>query len=165
MDEVIAEIRKKGWRVRVDSGWEGWDMEVFGSRYVKVRLSSATEIHGGGAMLTRVRVEPLMSKFCLVLTVCVSMLSGLLLLHLWPFSRPAALIPIVMATLYLVNRVQVTRPVLGLVDAVADRLKFVAVPREQKGSSNIQDMPEEKKPEPSPSEHVVSTLAAAEHAA
>ncbi|HEX8325306.1 MAG TPA: glycosyltransferase [Tepidisphaeraceae bacterium] len=168
MEAITKEVQAAGWRYRTDSGWEGWDIEIFGSRYVKVRLSSATEIHGGGAMLTRVRVEPLMSKFCLVLTVCVSMLSGLLLLHLWPFSRPAALIPIVMATLYLVNRVRVMRPVLGLIDSVADRLKFVAVPREQKSSGNIQDVPDDKevkKDEPSPSEHSVSAHAAAEHAA
>ena len=165
MEAIAKEVQAAGWRYRTDSGWENWDIEIFGSRYVKVRLGSATEIHGGGAMLTRVRVEPLMSKFCLVLTVCVTMLSALLLYHLWPSSRPAALIPIVMATMYLVNRVQVTRPVLGLVDTVADRLKFVAVPRQQKASSNIQDMPEEKKDEPSPSEHAVSAHAAAEHAA
>ena len=116
-------------------------------------------------MLTRVRVEPMMSKFCQVLTIGLSMISFLLLLYLWPFSRPAALIPIVMTTLYLVNRVRVTRPVLGLVDTVAERLKFVAVPRTQKASGNIQDMPEEKTEEPSPSEHAVSAHAAAEHAA
>ena len=165
MEAIAKEVQAAGWRFRTDSGWENWDIEIFGSRYVKVRLSSATEIHGGGAMLTRVRVEPLMSKFCLVLTVCVTMLSALLLYHLWPSSRPAALIPIVMATMYLVNRVQVTRPVLGLVDTVAERLKFVAVPRQQKASSNIQDMPEEKNDEPSPSKHAVSAHAAAEHAA
>ena len=164
LDAIAHEAADAGWRYRVDSGWEGWDIEIFGSRYVKVRISTATEIHGGGAMLTRVRVQPSMSKFCWVLTFAMTMLSGLLLLHLWPFSRPVALIPVLMATLYVVSRVRVTRPVLGLIDTVAERLKFVPVPRTQKASGNIQEMEEEKKPEPSPSEHAVSAHAAAEHA-
>ena len=164
LEGIVSEAQKAGWRFRTDSGWEGWDMEIFGSRYVKVRISSATEIHGGGAMVTRVRVEPLMSKFCFVVTVCMSMLSGLLLLHLWPFSRPAALIPLVMATLYLVNRVRVTRPVLGLIDTVAERLKFVPVPKEQKSGQNIQDVPEEKKDIVEDSAHMISAHAISEHA-
>ena len=34
-----------GWRCALDSGWDGWDMEIYGSRYVKVRLTTATEHH------------------------------------------------------------------------------------------------------------------------
>jgi hypothetical protein len=139
-------------------------MEIYGSRYVKVRLNSATEIHGGGAMLTRVRVQPLMSKFCQVLTICMCMLAGLLLWHLWPFSRPSALIPVVMVAMYLVNRGRVTRPVLTLIDDCARELGFVSVPRKQKSSQMISDAPAEPEPATS-SEHAVSTHAAAEHAA
>jgi len=76
--------------------------------------------------------------------MAMSMLSFLLLLHLWPFSRPAALIPIVMVTLYLVDRVRVTRPVLALIATCAERLQFVPVPRDQKSSGNIQDMEAKK---------------------
>ena len=46
--------RAAGWRVRIDSGWHDWDMEIYGSRYVKVRLTTATEHHHGNGMLTRV---------------------------------------------------------------------------------------------------------------
>jgi len=44
-------------------------------------------------MLTRIRVEMQQSRFGQVLMVGAMILAGLLLLHLWPFSRPAALIP------------------------------------------------------------------------
>ena len=53
--------------MRLDSGWAGWDMEIYGSRYVKVRLTTATEHTHGRGMLTRLRVEILMSTFCRVL--------------------------------------------------------------------------------------------------
>ncbi|QOV88275.1 glycosyltransferase [Humisphaera borealis] len=123
MDEVIAEIRKKGWRVRVDSGWEGWDLEIYGSRYTKIRITTATEDHHGVGKLTRVRVHPMMSTFCTVLLWASCILGGLLLLqdYLWPFSRTAALIPVAWWTMYLVNRWRVTVPVLGMIDEVAER--------------------------------------------
>jgi len=152
LEAIAKEASSQGWRIRTDSGWQGWDMEIYGSRYVKVRLSSATEIHGGGAMLTRLRVQPMMSKFCQVLTIGMCMLSGLLIWHLWPFSRPSALIPVVMAALYLANRVRVVKPVLQLIDDSAEKLGFVAVPRKQAGSQMMQDAPEQKKPDPGPAE-------------
>jgi hypothetical protein len=65
-----------------------------------------------------------------------------LLWHLWPFSRPSALIPVMMVAMYLVNRVRVTRPVLTLIDDSARDLGFVAVPRTQQSSQMMQDVPE-----------------------
>jgi O-antigen biosynthesis protein len=152
LEAIAKAAAEQGWRIRTDSGWQGWDMEIYGSRYVKVRLSSCTEIHGWGAMLTRLRVQPLMSKFCQVLTLSMCLLAGLLLWHLWPYSRPSALIPVVMAALYLVNRVRVVGPVLQLIDDCAEKLNFVAVPRKQSSGKMIQDVPEEKKPDPGPAE-------------
>ncbi len=152
LEAIAKSATEQGWRLRTDSGWQDWDMEIYGSRYVKIRLSSATEIHGGGAMLTRLRVQPLMSKFCQVLTIALVMLSGLLLWHLWPFSRPSALIPVVMLAMYYVNRARVLRPVLQLIDDAADKLGFVAVPRKQASSQMMSEAPEDKKPDPGPAE-------------
>ncbi|GIW77288.1 MAG: hypothetical protein KatS3mg104_2351 [Phycisphaerae bacterium] len=140
LSEIARLATEQGWRIRTDSGWQNWDMEIYGSRYVKIRLSSCTEIHGGGAMLTRLRVQPLMSKFCQVLTVALVMLSGLLLWHLWPYSRPSALIPVVMLAMYYVNRARVLRPVLQLIDDAADRLGFIPVPRKQAGNQMIHEL-------------------------
>src|SRR5689334_15355357 len=65
LDRVANEVKKAGWCTRVDSGWANWDMEIYGSRYVKIRIATATEHHHNVGMLTRVRVELHMSKFCL----------------------------------------------------------------------------------------------------
>ncbi|MBC7782539.1 MAG: hypothetical protein H7144_01765, partial [Burkholderiales bacterium] len=164
LEAIAHESHTAGWRTRTDSGWQDWDMEIYGSRYVKVRISSATEIHGGGAMLTRVRVQPLMSKFCMVLVIAMTMLAGLLLWHMWPFSRPSALIPVVMAAMFLVNRARVTRPVLGLIDHCARELGFVPVPRKQASSQMMQDAPKEPSVAPDAAPADVSTLAAAKQA-
>jgi O-antigen biosynthesis protein len=124
LQQICQEVQAAGWRARVDSGWHEWDMEIYGSRYVKVRLTTATERHNGTGMLTRVRVELLQSRFGQVLMAGTMLLAGLLLLHLWPFSRPAVLIPLAWWAMLLVNRRRVTAPVLGLIDAAAEKAGY-----------------------------------------
>ncbi len=130
LEQISREVRQVGWRMREDSGWGEWDLEIYGSRYVKVRLTTATEHHHGKGMLTRVRVELLQSRFGQVLMVGALILAGLLLLHLWPFSRPAVLIPLAWWAMYLVNRRRVTVPVLGLIDHAAEQAGYIPLPPE-----------------------------------
>jgi GT2 family glycosyltransferase len=127
LDRVANEVKKAAWRMRVDSGWGNWDMEIYGSRYVKIRIATATEHHHNVGMLTRVRVELHMSKFCLVLFIGSCMLAAMLLLYLWPFSRTAVLIPLTWWAMYLVNKWRVSRPIFGLIDEVAERTGFYPV--------------------------------------
>src|SRR5262249_8903751 len=118
LEKIKQEVKAAGWRARVDSGWSGFDLGIYASRYVNVRVTTASEHHENG-MLTRVRVQFLMSKFCAVLMAGCCMLAGLLLMHMWPFSRPAVLIPLAWWTMYCINRWRVSSPVLGLIDAAA----------------------------------------------
>jgi hypothetical protein len=129
LQKIKEEVAAAGWRMRLDSGWAGWDMEIYGSRYVKVRLTSMTEHHHGSnaGMLTRVRVELLPSTFCTVLTFASLVLTGLLFLYVWPFSRPAILIPLLLWTMYLANKSLVASPVLNLIDEVAERAGFYPI--------------------------------------
>ena len=127
LNQINEEVHAAGWRARLDSGWHDWDMEIYGSRYAKVRLTTATEHHNETGMLTRVRVELRQSRFGQVLMVGTMLLAGLLLLHLWPFSRPAVLIPVGWWAMYLVNRRRVSAPVLGLIDAAAEKAGFYPV--------------------------------------
>ena len=130
LERIKKRIKANDWRARIDSGWEGWDLEIYGSRYVKIRITTATEDHHGVGRLTRVRVKPMMSNFCKVLTVASTILTGLLLLqdYLWPFSRTAVLIPVTWWTMYLINRWRVTTPVLGMIDEIAERAGYWPVP-------------------------------------
>ncbi len=128
LEKIKCEVDSAGWRMRVDSGWGPWDMEIYGSRYVKVRITTATEKHHGVGMLTRVRVEPKMSRFCAVIFAGIWLLCALLLWHLWPFSRPAVLLPLLWWSMYWVNRHHVSNPILGLVDEAAEKAGFYPVP-------------------------------------
>ncbi len=128
LQKIKEDVAAAGWRMRLDSGWAEWDLEIYGSRYVKVRLTTMSEQHDGRGMLTRVRVELLPSTFCLVLTFASLILAGLLFLYVWPFSRPAVLIPTSLWTMYLVNKSLVARPVLSLIDEAAEKVGFDPVP-------------------------------------
>ena len=86
-------------------------------------------------MLTRVRVELRQSRFGQVFMVGTMLLACLLLLHLWPFSRPAVLIPVAWWAMYLVNRQRVSAPVLGLIDHAAEKAGFYPVPAQPGGKS------------------------------
>jgi len=124
LETIRREASASGWRIRSDSGWEPWDVEVYGSRYVRIRLITVTEnLHSNG-LLTKVRVTMGMSNFCRLLMVASLLLAGQLLYHLWPFSRPAVLIPLIWWVIYVVNRWNVTSPVLGLVDSAAEKAGF-----------------------------------------
>jgi hypothetical protein len=125
LHQIKNEVFAAGWRMRVDSGWHDWDMEIYGSRYVKVRLTTATEQHHGRGMLTRVRVELRQSRFGQVLMIGAMILAGLLMLDVWPFSRPAVLIPLAWWAMYLINRRKVTTPILGLIDHAAEAAGYM----------------------------------------
>ena len=126
LEALATEAREAGLRTRIDSGWGGWDVEVYGNRYAKIRLTSASEKHADGRV-TKLRVERRMSTFCLVLTWASFILAGLLLLKLWPFSRPAVLIPLVWWTMYLASGGITLRPVLGMIDTAAEKAGFYPV--------------------------------------
>jgi GT2 family glycosyltransferase len=129
LDRIRAQMNESQWRVRLDSGWSNWDVEVYTSRYTKVQITTATEHHHGSGLLTRVRVRTHMSRFCSVLLAAVSLVCFLLLIYstFWPFNRPAILLPLAIWTLFVINKRQVTNPVLGLIDLVAERAGFYPV--------------------------------------
>lgn len=131
------EVEQARWRHRVDSGWSfggggspssGGDLEIYGSRYVKVTIVTATEHHHGAGLLTRVRVRITMSNFSRVLFLAIGVFTLFLLTNLWPFSRPAVLMPLAAWAMYLWSKYRISRPVLGLVDTAAERAGFYPVP-------------------------------------
>jgi glycosyltransferase involved in cell wall biosynthesis/heme exporter protein D len=130
--EISEEVKAAGWRARIDSGWSPWDLEIYGSRYAKIRIITATEHHHGSGYLTRVNVRSHMSTFAMVLMAASVLLAVILLWHLWPFSRPAVLIPLAWLAMYAINRRLVIAPVLGIVDAAAERAGYYPVPTKPK---------------------------------
>jgi len=124
LEKLKEELREADWRMRVDSGWHPWDLEIYGNRYLRIRVATVSERHGGAGWLTKVRVTMGMSNFCLLLMTASLILAGLLFYPLWPFSRPAVLIPLIWWTIYQLSRWRVRGPVLGLIDSAAEKAGF-----------------------------------------
>jgi glycosyltransferase involved in cell wall biosynthesis len=56
LKRVIEELDRQGWRNKSDVGWSDFDIEVFGSRWCRLRLTAIAEAHGGGRQLFRCRL-------------------------------------------------------------------------------------------------------------
>jgi glycosyltransferase involved in cell wall biosynthesis len=138
LEQIKEELRAANWRMRADSGWHGWDLEIYGNRYLRIRVATVSERHGGAGWLTKVRVTIGMSNFCMLLMGASLLLAGQLLYHLWPFSRPAILIPAVWWIIYLISRWRVSGPVMGLIDTAAEKAGFfpIGLPNEKKSATN-----------------------------
>ncbi|MBI3875685.1 MAG: hypothetical protein HY300_06935, partial [Verrucomicrobia bacterium] len=54
---VIERLDAQGWQNKADAGWSGFDVEVFGSRWCRLQLTTATELHPRGRSLLRCRLR------------------------------------------------------------------------------------------------------------
>jgi glycosyltransferase involved in cell wall biosynthesis len=74
-------LDQEGWRYSVDTGWDDWDLLIYGNRWSQVRLLSVTEEHGDGKRLTRVHITPELS----VLSKIVAAISAVI--TIWTLIR------------------------------------------------------------------------------
>jgi len=54
---VFELLEEEGWRYSTDTGWNEWDIQIYGNFWWSVTLHTVTEYHGGGKCLTRVRLR------------------------------------------------------------------------------------------------------------
>ncbi|HEX4696679.1 MAG TPA: glycosyltransferase [Candidatus Udaeobacter sp.] len=50
-------LDEEGWRYSTDSGWNEWDIQIYGNFWWSIALQTVTEYHGAGKCLTRVRLR------------------------------------------------------------------------------------------------------------
>jgi hypothetical protein len=50
-------LEEEGWRYSTDTGWNEWDIQVYGNFWWSIALQTVTEYHGGAKCLTRVRLR------------------------------------------------------------------------------------------------------------
>jgi glycosyltransferase involved in cell wall biosynthesis len=51
---LVEDLEKEGWSYSIDTGWQNWDLQIYGSLWWGVRVRTVTEYHGGPKCLTRV---------------------------------------------------------------------------------------------------------------
>jgi len=54
---IFQLLEEEGWRYSTDTGWNEWDIKIYGNFWWSVVLQTVTEYHGSGKCLTRVRLR------------------------------------------------------------------------------------------------------------
>jgi GT2 family glycosyltransferase len=133
---IFQLLDEEGWRYSTDSGWNEWDIQIYGNFWWSIALQTVTEYHGSGKCLTRVRL-----RNRLVTTTVIFNLIALSLLiyrqlnvsHVELWSISAYLLFLV----FLGTRARVLKSrVAELVDLAARRAGLQWVPRRGKIASN-----------------------------
>jgi hypothetical protein len=74
---IFQLLDEEGWRYSTDSGWNEWDIQIYGNFWWSIALQTVTEYHGGGKCLTRVRLR---DRF-VTTTIIFSLIAGSLLIY------------------------------------------------------------------------------------
>ncbi len=54
---LVLRLDQQGWASKTDTGWSEYDVELFGNRWSRLQLTTATEDYGGGKRLFRCRLQ------------------------------------------------------------------------------------------------------------
>jgi glycosyltransferase involved in cell wall biosynthesis len=129
---VFELLDEEGWRYSTDSGWNEWDIQIYGNFWWSIALQTVTEYHGGGKCLTRVRLR---SRF-VTTTIIFNLVALSLLIYrqlnishvdLW------VLVPYVLFLVFLWTRARLLKSrVAELVDLAAHRAGLQRVMRKGK---------------------------------
>jgi hypothetical protein len=60
---VLERLDQRGWPNKADSGWNDYDVEIYGSAWSHLQLLTVSEILGQGKQLLRCRLKPVWSLF------------------------------------------------------------------------------------------------------
>ena len=66
-NEILRRLEQQGWPNKSDIGWSDFDIELYGSRWTNLQLTSVSESHAGGKQVIGVRLRPkwsLPAKLC-----------------------------------------------------------------------------------------------------
>ena len=118
---VFQLLEEEGWRYSTDTGWNEWDIQIYGNFWWSIALQTVTEYHGGGKCLTRVRLRDR-----LVTTTVIFNLIALALLVYRQLNISHVdfwfIIPYVLFLVFLATRARVLKSrVAELVDLAAQR--------------------------------------------
>jgi GT2 family glycosyltransferase len=133
---IFQLLDEEGWRYSTDSGWNEWDIQIYGNFWWSIALQTVTEYHGGGKCLTRVRL-----RNRLVTTTVIFNLIAVSLLVYRQLNVPHIdfwfTIPYLLFLAFLATRARVLKSrVAELVDLAARRASLRRVPRRGKIAGN-----------------------------
>jgi glycosyltransferase involved in cell wall biosynthesis len=142
---IFQLLEEEGWRYSTDTGWNEWDIQIYGNFWWSVALQTVTEYHGGGKCLTRVRL-----RSRLVTTTVILNLVALALLVYRQLNISHVdlwfIIPYLLFVIFLVTRAGALKSrVAELVDLAAHRAGLERVVRRDK-KAKLQSTPKVQVP-------------------
>jgi O-antigen biosynthesis protein len=57
LNQVLDELDREGWQTKLDTGWNDHDVEIYGQRWARLRLTTVGEVMTGGKTLIRCRLQ------------------------------------------------------------------------------------------------------------
>jgi glycosyltransferase involved in cell wall biosynthesis len=112
------------WQSRADSGWDDFDVMIYGDRFSRVPLKTVCENHGGNKRLLRVRLRAewtLFAKVVFGIATVFSLLTFDVLGRSWWTAPILLLIPLVATYIHL-RAQRLLRLTAALADTVAESL-------------------------------------------
>ncbi|HMH04514.1 MAG TPA: glycosyltransferase [Candidatus Udaeobacter sp.] len=118
---IFELLDEEGWRYSTDSGWNEWDIQIYGNFWWSIALQTVTEYHGGGKCLTRVRLR---NRFVTTTIIFNLIALSLLIYHQLNISHVDlwVLVPYLLFLVFLWTRARLLKSrVVELVDLAAHR--------------------------------------------
>jgi hypothetical protein len=129
---IFELLDEEGWRYSTDSGWNEWDIQIYGNFWWSIALQTVTEYHGGGKCLTRVRLR---NRFVTTTIIFNLIILSLLIYRQLNISHVDlwVLVPYVLFLAFLWTRARLLKSrVAELVDLAAHRAGLHRVTRRGK---------------------------------
>jgi glycosyltransferase involved in cell wall biosynthesis len=137
---IFQLLEEEGWRYSTDTGWNEWDIQIYGNFWWSIALQTVTEYHGGGKCLTRVRLRDRLVTTTVIfnliaLAVLVYRQLNISHVDLW------FIIPYALFVVFLGTRARVLKSrVAELVDLAAQRAGLERIIRLNK-KSKLESVP------------------------
>jgi len=100
LNSLGAKLKQQGWPIKADTGWDGYDLEILGNRWSRLRLTTVTEELEQNRKNFRCRVE---GTWSLQAKIAFCILFGIEVWAITFWARPMPwlwLLPIALALLY-----------------------------------------------------------------
>jgi hypothetical protein len=129
LGSIFNLLNEEGWRYSTDTGWNEWDIQIYGNFWWSITLQTVTEYHGGPKCLTRAGLRYRFVPTTIVINLVIAALVGYHALQVghanyWVLGIYSVFL------LFLVNRARRLKSrVAEIVDAAAYRAGLQRIPR------------------------------------
>ena len=129
LSSIMSLLEEEGWRYSTDTGWNDWDIHIYGNFWWSIALQSVTEYHGGLKCLTRVGLR---NRFVTTTVIINLLILALLMYHQLSTSSwdQWTLLTYTIFICFLTFRaIRLRRRVAQLVDLAAYRIGLLRMAR------------------------------------